>query len=243
MNNSADKTFSGNLKIIKRESDELRNNDILPAAERSRTFNSSLKNIRHKFSCLPDTHTDFTISINKKKYFECSPDFLCDFIVNIHHKYIRNTFPEIISIYKTLIGKRKSESFLLKGLQELMHDFEFHMQKEEKLLFPYIKKMCRVINDRTEYETPPFGSVLNLVKVLEKEHDKADSSIVKIRKIFRRPDSEMKDRSIKKKLNEYMNEFIADFHSHILLENKILFPKAVSIEKKLKKNSKTLKHN
>ncbi len=216
MNNSADKIFSGDP------------NDINNTKETLRFYQ--------------DMHNSFTISIDQKKYYECSPDFLCDFIINIHHKYIRNAFPEIISICKALVGKKKSESFILKDMQELMHDFEFHMRKEEKLLFPYIKKMCRVINDKTEYETPPFGSVSNLVKVLEKEHCLADRSFLKIRKLFTNSDSEVKDRIIKKKLNEYLNEFIADFHSHIILERNILFPKAVSLEKKLKKNSKTLNH-
>ncbi len=173
------------------------------------------------------------------KINDWSLDFLCDFILSNHHKYIRKMMPKIISAGKLICGKRSDKFNLYKELTQLNNDLEFHMQKEEKLLFPCIKKMNKILNDKAEYEIPPFGSIVNLIRVIEKEHVSAEKSLIKIKKICSGSKTGTADQKIKKTLNEFMREFDTDFHIHIYLENNILFPKAISLEKKLKKILKT----
>ena len=48
-----------------------------------------------------------------------------------------------------------------------------HMAKEEKMLFPYIKKMNIAYKNTLEMPVPPFGSVDNPIKVMESEHEAA----------------------------------------------------------------------
>lgn len=177
------------------------------------------------------------ISIDFIKINDWSLDFLCDFIVSNHHKYIRKMLPKILSACKVNSGKKHKEFNLFKELTQLKNDLEFHMQKEEKLLFPYIKKLNKIFNDKAEYEIPPFGSILNLIKVIEKEHSIAGKSLIKIEKICSGSNAGTNVHGSKKILNDYLSEFDTDFHFHIHLENNILFPKAISLEKKLKKIS------
>lgn len=175
------------------------------------------------------------IRINLIKINDWGLDFLCDFIISNHHKYIRKILPVILTASKLMKGKKHNDSELYNALVRMKNDFEIHMQKEERLLFPYIKKMNKIYADKSDYETPPFGSALNLIKVFEKEHGIAEKTLIKIGKIFRNSDKFLKNIRIKNALNEHLNEFNSDFHFHIYLENNILFPKAVSLEKKLKK--------
>jgi len=168
------------------------------------------------------------VSIDYIKINDWSLDFLCDFIVSNHHKYIRKMMPKIISAGKLIYGKKYDGLNLFKELTQLNNDFEFHMQKEEKLLFPYIKKMNRVFNDKAEYEIPPFGSIVNLIRVIEKEHFTVEKSLIKIKKICSGFKTGTADLGSKKTLNELMSEFVTDFHFHTYLENNILFPKAIS---------------
>lgn len=169
------------------------------------------------------------------KFMDWRTDFLCDYIESNHHKYIRKIFPKILSLGKTLSRNKLINADLLKELQKLSNDFETHMQKEERLLFPYIKKMNTILNEKTEFEIPPFGSVANLVKVIEKEHSIANTSLNKTKNICGGYKNNSSDNINKKIFYKYLNEFDTDFQLHIHFENNILFPKAISLEKKLKK--------
>lgn len=162
-------------------------------------------------------------------------DFLCDYIESNHHKYIRKMLPKIIAEAKILTKKKIIPASLSKELKKMSIDFETHMQKEERLLFPYIKKMNTIFNEKSEYEIPPFGSVANPVKVLEKEHSLANSALNKIKKLCGGYKTVPNDDINMNKFYEYMKEFETDFHLHIHFENNVLFPKAVAMEKKLKK--------
>lgn len=162
-------------------------------------------------------------------------DFLCDYIESNHHKYIRKMLPKILSLGKILSRNKLIELNLLKELQKLSNDFETHMQKEERLLFPYIKKINTILKEKKEFEIPPFGSAANLIKVIEKEHSNANNYLNKIKNICRGYKTKINTVSNKKMFYEYLNEFETDFHLHIHFENNILFPKAISLEKKLKK--------
>ncbi len=170
------------------------------------------------------------------KVNDWSLDFLCDFIESNHHKYIRKIMPKIITA-----GKKYNDDVLIKVLIQLNKDLEIHMQKEEKLLFPYIKNMNKILNEKALFETPPFGSIQNLIKVIEKEHVAADVYLTKIRNLCKRNITGNNDLRNKKLICEYMTEFESDFHFHIYLEKNILFPKAISLEKKLKKISINIK--
>ncbi len=243
MNLSSNKTLTETIQDMTKAALILKNSDADISTTGKNILNDAVK-IPGKRSekNLNELTNSKDIRINYMKINDWSLEFLCDFIVSNHHKYIRKILPAILSACKIYSGKKHGVSELYTGILQLKNDFEIHMQKEEKLLFPYIKKMNNVFNDKAEYEIPPFGSVLNLIKVFEKEHITADRSLIIIKKMFRNSEKDIKDYSIKKILSEYLNEFITDFHFHIHLENNVLFPKAVSLEKKLKKNSKNINH-
>lgn len=171
---------------------------------------------------------------NKLKISEWETGLLCDFIISNHHTYIRKNLPKLISVSINLVKDNICDELIHEKLLKLKNEFEIHMQKEEKLIFPYIKRMKNIINDRENYETPPFGSVANPVKVMEKEHKNAYKELIIISKLTGMI-LKNKDNASIRSLNEKFTEFISDFNFHIHLENNILFPKAIRLENKLKK--------
>ncbi|HMS33428.1 MAG TPA: hemerythrin domain-containing protein [Ignavibacteria bacterium] len=237
MNHTSDKTSAETFRDIPKALLVLRNYDPdfgdtvrrILKDEENLTGNKSGKNLLNK-----KNHKE--ININYLKVNDWSLDFLCDFIESNHHKYIRKIMPKIITA-----GKIFNDDVLIKVLIQLNNDLEIHMQKEEKLLFPYIKNMNKILNEKALFETPPFGSIQNLIKVIEKEHDVADMYLMKIRNLCKRNIAGNNDLRNKKLICEYMTEFESDFHFHTYLENNILFPKAISLEKKLKKISINIK--
>jgi regulator of cell morphogenesis and NO signaling len=178
---------------------------------------------------LSDKNTEYN------KVYDWSTDFLCEYIESNHHKYVRKILPKIINKAKFLVKYDLFEKDVLNRIQHIRNDFEIHMQKEERLLFPYIKKMNIILKEKSEYEIPPFGSIVNLIKVIDKEHSIAGNALDKIKFLCNGYKSNNSDNLKKKILYEYLNEFDLDFHMHIHLENNILYPKSILLEKKLNK--------
>ncbi|MBK8550473.1 MAG: hemerythrin domain-containing protein [Ignavibacteria bacterium] len=162
-------------------------------------------------------------------------NFLCDYIETNHHEYIRKIMPKILSVSKALSRKNIIGIDDYKDLLQFSIELEIHIQKEERLLFPYIKKMNTTYDNKDEYEVPPFGSIANLIKVIEKEHKNVSGILLKVKNAYGNFKIKLTDEPDKKVFYELMNEFYSDFQMHVHLENDILFPKSISLEKKLRK--------
>ena len=78
---------------------------------------------------------------------------------------------------------------------------------------------------------PPFGTVQNPVSMMEHEHDSAGNALRTLREISRGytapPDACVSYQTLYKALADLE----ADLHQHIHLENNILFPRAIEMEK------------
>ena len=171
-------------------------------------------------------------------------DFLADYIVNNHHSYVNSSISTIEhhlakvidahGVKRPELSKIDENFFLLK--EELLN----HMAKEEKMLFPYIKKLNIAYKNTLEMSAAPFGSVLNPIKVMEDEHTKAGRLMGEISKLtnsYLPPEDAC---GTFKVLYAELREFEQDLHMHIHLENNILFPKAAELEKKMNKIYSTL---
>lgn len=176
------------------------------------------------------------IKTRSDNYKDWALDFLIDYIINNHHRYVRNKLPEI-HIYATKVakvhGKNHPENVeILKRLKDLSADLRNHMQKEEEILFPYVKNMVAAEQNGKKPDKPKFGRAENPIRLLEQEHEGAGEEMEKIRRIsnnFTPPDDAC---ATYKVLYENLKEFQNDLHKHVHLENNILFPKALELEKR-----------
>ena len=106
------------------------------------------------------------------------------------------------------------------------------MLKEEKVLFPFIKDLVAADNNEKPVQTSHFGTVQNPINMMEMEHEMVGKNMEEIRVItnnYTLPEDACASYSL---LFKMLDEFENDLHIHIHLENNILFPKALDIEKK-----------
>jgi len=156
-------------------------------------------------------------------------DFLCDFLVNSHHSYIREAIRQLISSCRqSAEGKQ-----LVEKMKKLQSDFEIHMNKEEKFLFPYIKNLVKADLENTDFDVPPFGGLNGPADVMKKEHAYAVTKIKLVLKDSLSNNHELKEFFIK------LENFEKNLSHHIEIENNLLFPRAQTLEKKLRNKSKT----
>jgi regulator of cell morphogenesis and NO signaling len=161
---------------------------------------------------------------------EWDVSFLAEYIMNTHHTYVRKALPELRAYaYKvsTVHGEFHSE---LNSIHELVdklnEELLDHLYKEENILFPYIKKLA----ENHVPTKPHFGSIGNPIAMMEHEHDEAGKILQKIRKLsidFMVPEDACASFRL---FYQMLQQFESDLHTHIHLENNILFPKAIKLE-------------
>lgn len=178
-----------------------------------------------------------TAGTEQHNYNDWSLDFLIDYIVNNHHKFTRNKLPEIGQYSKKVAavhGGRHPE------LQQIYYEFTQlhgeminHLEKEEEILFPYVKQLVKARETGERPETPGFGKAANPIAMMEHEHDEAGAAMEKIRELcddFSPPEDACTTYRL---LYENLEAFEKDLHKHVHLENNILFPKALHLERTL----------
>jgi regulator of cell morphogenesis and NO signaling len=165
-------------------------------------------------------------------------DFLADYIYNIHHSYLNKALPEIQSYISEFLEGHRSQYPELGELEEIfarfMKEIPPHMHQEEEILFPYIKQIYHAWLHKESYARLLVRTLRKPVEeVMEKEHESTNSLLHRLREItnnYTPPDSTCLMHKVTfAKLQELDNDLV----QHIHLENNILFPKAIAMEKEL----------
>jgi len=107
-----------------------------------------------------------------------------------------------------------------------------HMMKEEMVLFPYVVRMEKAVLQKEPVLPAPFGTVQNPVSMMMHEHDSAGEALRVMRKASGGYMPPADACASYQTLYRALVEFEADLHQHIHLENNILFPRAIEMEKK-----------
>jgi len=163
---------------------------------------------------------------------------LIDHIVDKHHSYVKEAIPSVTEYalkVKNVHGENKpyvieiADHFLA-----LADELTGHMYKEENILFPFIKDMEKASSANEPIQVP-FGTVQNPINMMMKEHENAGDELKEIKRLttaFSPPAEACASHQV---LYGLLKDFESDLMMHIHLENNILFPKAIALEKELLK--------
>lgn len=173
-----------------------------------------------------DTHQDFG---------SWELDALAEYIVNKHHHYVVGALPvlyELTAKVARVHGERHPELVEIARLFDAVAlELQMHMRKEEHILFPFISKMAAARREGKPSPVSVFGSIENPIRMMEAEHDSAGGNLEEIRRLsddFMPPVDACTSYRV---LFAKLREFEEDLHRHVHLENNILFPKAIQMEK------------
>ena len=164
-------------------------------------------------------------------------DLLIDYVLKIHHRNIRSKGPQLLADIKRVAevhGAAHPELNQLVTLFEAsLEDLENHLQKEEQVLFPYCYQLFEASMRKEKMSKMHCGTVANPIRVMHSEHSDEGTRYRYIRNLMRGfvapEDACVSYRMMLQDLEEFMDGLF----EHIHLENNILFPRFVHLEKRV----------
>lgn len=167
-----------------------------------------------------------------------APDFLVDYIYNQHHQYYYQEAPVIADLLQKVVarhGDHFPELYQLAGLYlQLQQELQGHFFKEERVLFPFIKALVKAQKERDFSALADYPAINEPVQMMEAEHEAAGEILAEIQAVtnnFAPPAGACNSFQL---LYKKLRDLDTDLHQHIHLENNILFPKALALEKELR---------
>ena len=162
---------------------------------------------------------------------------LIEHIQRTHHRYTREEIARLGPLFEKVCsvhGRNHPELLEVREIfQGLTQELNTHLMKEEMILFPYILKMQTAVAENGPIARAPFVSVQNPVSMMEHEHDLAGKALRAMNETTNGYSAPADACISYQKLYTALAVFEADLHQHIHLENNILFPRAVAIEKNM----------
>lgn len=153
-----------------------------------------------------------------------------DHLLETHHKYLKEALPRLSALIEKVVAAHAERHPELKKVQDLFGqlraDLEPHLMKEEQVLFPIIK-VLETSAGQAEFHC---GSVLNPIRVMQAEHERATTLFEKIRAVtgnFKVPEDGCQSYRL---LYTGLDELETDTRLHIKKENEILFPQVLAYE-------------
>lgn len=172
-----------------------------------------------------------------KDYNSWKLDFLTDHIINVHHAYIEENIPLLLQYSERVAkvhGQHYTELTEIRDLvKEVSGELSAHLKKEELILFPFIKKMFVAEKEGKQLQAPHFGRVDNPIRMMEAEHEDAGEIFRRIALLSNQYTPPQGACNTYRAFYAKLDEFEQDLHQHVHLENNILFPKSLELEKKL----------
>jgi regulator of cell morphogenesis and NO signaling len=179
---------------------------------------------------------NITVS-NTLRFTEWKVSFLIDYIVNVHHAYMHMAISSLETSLSSFIETHKKKHPEVNKVLLLFREMTLllvkHSRHEEEIIFPYIRQIESTHRRKETYGNLFVRTLRKPLSNIEKEHEVIYSILKEVQALtnnYTCPLNGCADQSaIYNKLNEFHNDMLQ--HTH--LEDDILYPKAIEMEKEL----------
>jgi regulator of cell morphogenesis and NO signaling len=195
------------------------------------------KNLDSKLVVTDLNSIDHVSSEGTTDYKSWPIDLLVDYIEKKHHRYVEEKTQEIKPYLDKICrvhGEHHPELFEInEHFTAAAGELATHMKKEELVLFPFVRKMTKAKQENVKPGIPHFGTVGNPIQMMMNEHTTEGERFRKIETLSNNYTPPQDACNTYRVTFALLKEFEQDLHLHIHLENNILFPKAIELEKQL----------
>ena len=164
--------------------------------------------------------------------------FLLDYLVNVHHQYLKKTLPETQVLLSEFVYNHKKTFPFLAALEKQFELLEKQVipsvQKEEEEIFPYIRQLAHAQKNKDSYAALFIRTLRKPVEeIMCKAHETVTDMILSIRQLTNQYSTPENACTSHKVVLAKLKELDNDLMQHLYLEQSVLFPRALAIEKEL----------
>ena len=164
--------------------------------------------------------------------------FLTDYITHVHHGYVRNVLPSLKSFMNSYVPGHLKKFPHLAAVQEtfnhLASEVEEHTAREDESIFPYVKQVINTYNRKEVYGNLFVRTMSRpLAETVKREHGRIVIQLKHLRELTGYYSFGEDACTNYQVLYNKMKEFDIDMVQHKHLENNILFPRVLEMEKSL----------
>ena len=160
---------------------------------------------------------------------------LIEHIVGRHHAFVRREIPRLKNLLVEVNERHAASHPELAEIQELFEaaaeELQAHLFKEERVLFPHIEALETAARLQLPAPQGCFPSVEFPIARMLADHDDAGGLFASIRKLSSEYVAPAATGESYRAVYQGLKEFEQDLHRHIHLENNILFPRAIELER------------
>lgn len=151
---------------------------------------------------------------------------LCDHIEQTHHRYLVEELPGLAALVDKVAQAHGESDPALHQVKALFHELAAelldHLQKEEKILFPLIRRLD------ANQQLPAGMSVEAPIHQMESEHASSGDALAALRDLTRGFTPPPGACGSYRAMLAGLERLERDMHLHIHKENNILFPRAIA---------------
>ncbi|MCU0442319.1 MAG: hemerythrin domain-containing protein [Bacteroidia bacterium] len=171
-----------------------------------------------------------------------SPSELCNYLQHTHHHYSQRMLP-VIEHHIQQTGLLQHQQYpqlllLIKIFETFKADFLTHIAYENRVVFPYIKKLEKhTVNFKNSLwiDLKDFSIADFILK-----HHSDDDDMHNIRTLLNNYEVHASDKLAYKVLMHELKSFESDLKAHSLIEEDLLIPRAIKLEERLTQRAKDL---
>lgn len=180
-----------------------------------------------------------TLHLSPSLPFETwSIDFLTDYIINIHHHYLLTTIPALGESLRHFAdehtGKYPQYATICQHVANLEEEILPHLRHEEEVIFPYLRQVAHAYQAKDSFAGLLVKTLRKpIARIIDTEHEILAHTLYTFRELtdgYTPPAGACTSHRV---ILSRLKELDHDLVQHIYLENDILFPRIIRMEKEL----------
>jgi len=146
-----------------------------------------------------------------------------------HHAFTRSELARVAPLMEKVLGVHGGHhpelARIAQCFQAMHSDLLPHLDKEEQILFPFIRGL-----DAGQVAASCFGTVQNPIQAMQNEHEQVGELLREVRDLTRDFTAPEDACGSFRSLYMGLRALEQDLHLHIYLESHLLFPRAIALE-------------
>lgn len=159
-------------------------------------------------------------------------DLLVDYILKYHHRNIRHRGEQLINRLTALATQHHELDRVADHFRNSVSDLDLHCQKEENVLYPFILDLYNASELDQKVGAFHCGSIQFPINAMMSDHSDELERYARIEELtngFTAPEGAEEEYVI---VMADLKKYKTNLEEHIILEDEIIFPRALQLEAK-----------